>query len=195
MKATELLALYSQIPGLPLMQLYSLSITSERFDAADKAYAQLANFQSVQGWAGFQSANRIFADGIIPVMDGETGQLLAAEAVHASGDSLHIRFDGAGKWIVTRYATVEGNDYLADSVEHIARADTNLGKLRYRRFWHIGQEHGYEPFAACFIGFEKEGGGVTCQYKISDTETALMANRRVVAKAPTITNRTERSTR
>lgn len=157
MNATELLALYSKVPDLPPMQLYSLSITPERINSVVKVYEQLVDFQSTQGWTGFRSANHFFTDGQILVMDGETGPLLAAEAVNANGDSLHIRYDGAGKWIVTRYATVKGNDFLADSVEHIARIDTKLGKLRYRRFWRIGQKHGAEPFAACFIGFKKEG--------------------------------------
>lgn len=155
MNAIELLDLYSKVAGLPPMQLYSLSVIPERFDSAAKAYAQLTKFQPTQGWVGFQSANRFFTDGQVPAMDGDTGLLLAAEAVSANGDSLHIRYDGSGKWIATRHAAATGNDYLADCVEHIA-SSKGITKLRYRRFWRIDHEHGAEPFAACFIGFEKE---------------------------------------
>ncbi|OGT90062.1 MAG: hypothetical protein A2286_03435 [Gammaproteobacteria bacterium RIFOXYA12_FULL_61_12] len=158
MDAESLLELYRQIGkqnyALPEMETASVSIQTDPFKSNEDAWKRLEEFKPSQGWIGFKSANRLFTQGILPAMDDETGSLLSAEAVNAQGKSLHVRYDGAGQWLVTQYGLAAGTEYLADTLVHIAH-DNALGQLRYRRFWRIGDDGGAEPFAACFIGFGK----------------------------------------
>lgn len=171
MDTQTLLELYNKVADgenrLPKMEDQTFTLKTTPIEpplaSAEEAYRALEDFSPTQGWVGFQSADRSFTAGELPPMDNETGQLLAAEAVNAKGESLHIRYDGAGGWIGARYVAEVGGDRLADMVTHIANDKANdkvndkkLGKLRYRRFWRIDPEHGTEPCAACFIGFGKE---------------------------------------
>ncbi len=163
MNAQILLELYSTVAKgenrLPEMEDQTFTLKAILLEpplaSVEEAYKALEDFSPTQGWVGFQSANRCFTAGDLPPMDNETGKLLAAEAVNAKGESLHIRYDGAGRWFVTHYIAEAGDDCLAETVAHIAN-DKKLGKLRYRRFWRIDPEHGAEPYAACFIGFGEE---------------------------------------
>ncbi len=167
MDAHTLLELYHKVAGgenrLPKMENQTFTLKATPIEpplaSAEEAYSALEDFSPTQGWVGFQSVDRSFTAGDLPPMDIETGKLLAAEAVNAKGESLHIRYDGAGGWIGARYVAVVGGDRLADIMVHFANGKTNdkkLGKLRYRRFWRIDPEHGTEPYAACFIGFGEE---------------------------------------
>lgn len=161
MDAKILLDLYCKVrkqhalPEMEAMTVTLLPPKSVRLKSAQTAWDKLNNFKPTQGWIGFQSVNASFTDGKVTPMDGKSGALLAAEAVNAKGQSLHIRYDGAGDWIVTQYEIADGGEHLADRVTHIAH-NNELGKLRYRRVWRIDAEHGAAPFAACFIGFGEE---------------------------------------
>ncbi len=162
MDATTLLDLYNRVrrgkSRLPSIHpnTTSLEAKPERLASAEDALARLVAFGPKEGWAGFQSANRTFTE-TPPAMDHTTGMMLAAEAVNAAGESLHIRYGGTGNWIATRYTPAAGGEYqyLCDTVALIA-IDDELNRLRYRRYWRIDRERGAEPFAACFIGFGEE---------------------------------------
>ena len=55
-------------------------------------------------------------------------------------------------WLVKIYEQGNGDEYLFDDVGLLATT-RSLGKLHYRRFWHIDAELGAEPCFACFTGF------------------------------------------
>jgi hypothetical protein len=145
-----------ELPVLPPMepQTYRLDVSAgPPLPSAEAALARLDELKPLQGWVSFQSANRLIDERGVPDMDDNTGQLLAAEACNADGVSIHIRYDGAGGWLLTQYHSSAGGPYLADIATQVAHK-VRLGKyLRYRRFWHIDERHGAQVFAACFIGF------------------------------------------
>lgn len=125
----------------------------EPYGTAKAAHAALTAFCPTQGWIGLQSANRLIDGSGVPEMNEDTGALLSAEACNADGASLHIRYDGNGRWLATEYRLATGGELLADIVTQVAH-DPRLGRyLRYRRLWRIDPEHGARVDAACFIGF------------------------------------------
>lgn len=167
-KPEALLALYNSVraqladarekmPTLPAMdpETYDLEIRPEDAPAgsAEAALARLAEFKPLQGWVGFQSANRLIDERGVPNMNEQTGVLLAAEVCNAEGASMHIRYDGAGGWRVTEYRPSLGGPYLADILTHVAHKAPLGDYLRYRRFWRIDPAQGAQVHAACFIGF------------------------------------------
>jgi len=161
---------------LPEMHLAKVEMTRESIPASSPKdenlgpWKRIEKFQPVEGWLGFQSRNYAFTRGEgLPEPDPEEdGELLSAECVNGDGHSLHLRQDGRGAWIATTYIPGSGDAYLCDIVLPVVAAppqgdaaanesrSKTLGRLRYRRYWHIDPEHGTRPVAACFIGFGKE---------------------------------------
>ncbi|MFK8016967.1 MAG: hypothetical protein AB8G17_16185 [Gammaproteobacteria bacterium] len=110
----------------------------------------LEQFDSTQGWATQQSANKLWVDGFT-ALTPSYGQLLSFEAVNASGDALHLRRRSGG-WLLVRYLANEGEPTLSDEIEFLAN-DGRVERLRYRRFWRIAEaDHDTRPFAVCFAG-------------------------------------------
>lgn len=161
MNVEELLNAYRQVAGcgnkLPEMNSTDFEMSSERLPSAAEAWESIVAFAPVAGWLGCQSENRAFTANPPPAPDRITGVLLYAECVNSDSHSLHLRYNGAGAWLLTRFTPRQGNTYLCDTVKLIA-TDPNLGSLRYRRYWRLNPQHGAEPFVACFIGFEQERG-------------------------------------
>lgn len=139
---------------LPRMEAGEVEIMTELVADHDEVVRQLKVFAPSCGWIGFQSKNSVFTNGVVTVPDeDDTGLLLSAECYNTvENESLHIRQDGAGGWLLIRVEMRAGNSAFFDTVALVA-ADKELRWLRYRRYWHIDAEHGAEPFAACFIGF------------------------------------------
>jgi hypothetical protein len=158
MDAQALLKLYRHIStprhALPAMETQTWSLTTETqcLDSPVAAQTALNDFTSVAGWLGLQSATLIFRPGeALPTPDETAGVLLNAEAVNAAGHSLHLRYDSAGAWRLTRFSPAPGGDYLADSVKLVVHGAPG-GWMHYRRFWRLDPAQGACPFAACFIG-------------------------------------------
>ena len=161
MNVEELLNAYRRVAErgnrLPEMNSADFKMGSERLSSAVEAWESIVAFAPVAGWFGCQSQNRAFTANPPPAPDTTTGVLLYAECVNSDGHSLHLRYNGAGAWLLTRFMPRQGNTYLCVTVKLLA-TDPNLGSLRYRRYWQLDPKHGVEPFAACFIGFEQERG-------------------------------------
>jgi hypothetical protein len=161
MNVEELLNAYRRVAErgnrLPEMDSADVEMSCECLHSAVGAWESIVAFAPVAGWLGCQSQNRAFTATPPPAPDTTTGVLLYAECVNSDGYSLHLRYNGAGAWLLTRFTPHQGNTYLCDTVKLIA-TDSNLGSLRYRRYWQLDPQHGAEPFTACFIGFEQERG-------------------------------------
>lgn len=159
MNVETLLNVYRQViecgNKLPQMSSADFKISSERLPSAMRAWESMVAFAPVAGWLGFQSKNQWFIGPMPPVPDAAAGVLLYAECVNGDQHSLHVRYNGADAWLLTRFTPRQGDAYLCDTVKLLA-TDPTLGSLRYRRYWRLDPQHGAEPCAACFIGFEKE---------------------------------------
>lgn len=150
MNTQDLLRLYNKL-DLPAMQMGQLTTKSERLSTADAAMAAISKFSPVAGWLGFQSATRVFrSTEPRPVFryTETTGVLLNAEVINTSGESLHLRYDSAGGWLITHFTYTAGGEYLTDTVK-LAIHGSPGGFMYYRRFWNIDPQHGPLPFAAC----------------------------------------------
>lgn len=160
MEADELRRLYESVrgrrPDLPALgpEVVAVDVSTERIPSATAVQAKILSFAPVEGWIAFQSANRWFRDGRLPLIEPATGALLDAEVVDAGGHSLHVRYDGRGEWLVTEYRLAPGSTHFTDLVTHVGPSD--VGWIRYRRFWRMSPELGADPFMACFIGFRQD---------------------------------------
>jgi hypothetical protein len=159
MNLQQLTMAYGLVAGknaLPGMELGKLNSTSHRYHSSDNVLEQIVNFKPKQAWITFQSTNIAILNGdLLATYPNDYGLILAAECVSEDGkQSLHIRYDGTEEspWLVKIYEQGNGDEYLFDDVGLLATT-RSLGKLHYRRFWHIDAELGAEPCFACFTGF------------------------------------------
>lgn len=120
----------------------------------------ISNFGGTTGWLGYQSGNEYFETCNEILMSDRYGVLLNAEMANESNESLHIRYNGDGGWIVTTFNysgedSGKGDWYLADSLGYVSSFNDGL-KLQYKRFWAQGdgsKTTGVNPEFACFTGF------------------------------------------
>lgn len=160
MNVPELLQAYAQLPphngiSLPPMRSGTLVARSAQAATKEQAWEALAAFRPAQGWIGYQSRVAAFTRSDPPPPDDETGCILCAECVDFGGQSLHIRQDGKGAWIIVRFFHLEGSEHLVDEVSLVAtRAE--LGNLVYRRYWQIDARCAVSQIATCFCGFARE---------------------------------------
>lgn len=108
-------------------------------------------FKPTQGWLQFQSHQTHFIDGP-PEPQTHWGLLLNAEAVDEQGQSLVLRQNGKGGWILSVYRHDEHGDGLWDEVCH--RLHGADGQLRYRRYWKKEANRGAVQRLACLIAIE-----------------------------------------
>jgi len=99
-------------------------------------------------------------DGKLPERDEYRGLLLSGELVNLDDESLHIRQNGRGGWVATRFTPGKGEEYLVDEHRLVAfESDPDRraspGGLHYRRYWRLDPYHGIRQAAARFIGFEE----------------------------------------
>jgi len=119
---------------------------------AQEVQKKVESFLPEQGWLCFQNKVEYFLqDEIIPY----AGILLYGEVVKlAQKESLHIREDGQGGWILTEFAETEGNDYLVETKTFLGEGKKlTPEKLYYRVYWQYDERHGYRQVAARFNGF------------------------------------------
>ena len=164
MKAQEILQHYQALRAaasasdakLPELEpkTYGLSVKTETLTTVEAVYAALDSFNPSSGWIDYQSGKQSF---LKPPLEINTSydMLLNAEMANGSNASLHVRYNGQGGWLVTRYDYSEGDDYLADTVKHFASFDKDGNTtLQYLRFWKIQEDVlGVSPVFACFTGF------------------------------------------
>ena len=159
MNIADLLHAYAQMPAhnniaLPAMRSGKL-IARTKPAKMEQVWDEIAAFRPVQGWLCYQSRVAVFTDGNPARPDEQTGCILYGECVDANGQSLHIRQDGNGEWVVVNFSYQDGAEHLVDEVSLIA-ARNELGSLKYRRYWQLDPEYGVRQIAACFTGFVKE---------------------------------------
>ena len=153
---------------LPRMRIESLQVRPARVRAlpsepsagASELAQLIADFAPDSGWLCFQSEVMQVRGAVLPEPDRARGLLLSGELVDADGESLHIRQDGRGGWIATRFTPGVGERYLVD--EHrlvVFEPDPDRrdrpGWLRYLRYWRLDPDHGIRQAAARFIGFDE----------------------------------------
>ena len=100
---------------------YVLTFKSETLTTVDEVYAALNSFNSTSGWIDYQSGKQHFLKPPLAI-SSNYDMLLNAEVANGNA-SLHVRYNGQGGWLVTRYDYSEGNDYLADTVKNLASFD------------------------------------------------------------------------
>ncbi|MDM8559772.1 hypothetical protein [Candidatus Parabeggiatoa sp. HSG14] len=113
-------------------------------------------FKPMQGWLCFQSGVEYFCKNCKEKTMPYSGILLYGEVVNAEGESLHIRENGQGGWILTIFTETEGNKYLVETKEFLGEKKLAPEKLYYHVYWQYDEKHGYHQFAARFTGFKKE---------------------------------------
>lgn len=139
--------------NLPPLTLHRYSVKPARLITdKSKLYEQLKAFAPVSGWLGYQSGNHHFDHEPFEPKKNY-GVLMNAEVWNGS-DSLHVRYNGRGGWIVTTFLNDEsGDEYLVDDISHIASFNKKQqATLNYRRFWQK-EALGINPKFACFVGF------------------------------------------
>lgn len=130
-----------------------LTLESEACHTAEQVETKLKAFNPIQGWLCFQSEVKYFCQGQpMPY----SGILLYGEVVNADGQSLHIRENGQGGWILTTFTETEGENYLVETKTFLGEKELAPEKLYYRVYWKYDEKSGYQQFAARFIGFEKQ---------------------------------------
>lgn len=140
---------------LDRLQICGLEQESDSYDNPNDVETKVKAFEPVEGWLCFQSEVKSFCQGeTMPY----AGILLYGEVVNAKGESLHIREDGLGGWILTKLTEIdEGEQYLAETQKFLGLGNKQAPeKLYYRVYWENDQEHGYRQFVARFTGFEPE---------------------------------------
>lgn len=162
MQAQQILEHYQALRGvmpeakLPKLEAmtYLLNVETKTLTTVEAVYAALDRFNPTSGWIGYQSGNQYFMNQPL-VFKSDYGVLLNAEMTNGSGVSLHVRYNGNGGWMVTQYHYGKGDEYVADSVKHLASfAKDGKTALQYLRFWKAQDGVlGVNPVFACFVGF------------------------------------------
>lgn len=116
-----------------------------------------ANFS--HGWLYFQHTLwHSKSDISLPTQfDKEAGYLLYGELVSEDNqNSLHIRQDGQGGWIVTEFSEIDGGKtHLVETIRLLGEFE-KVGDLKYRVYWSFDSENNmYRQTAARFYGFDK----------------------------------------
>lgn len=155
--------------GLPEMDLARVLITptpvpADPFDpqpGSKHLAEEIAHFAPDAGWLCYQSKVVEVKDGNLAGNQDGLGLILSGELTNAAGESLHIRQDGRGGWLVSRFTPDQGDCYLADIQRLIVHAPhqdqpRRARYLRYRRYWKQDEHHGVRQHAACFIGFSED---------------------------------------
>lgn len=145
-----------------------LVVKSTTFPAADGQQTlkqAIHDFKPVQGWLCIQSNVLFFHESKKFVLP--EGVLLNGEAVNENGESLHIREDGKGGWLLTSFREVdpeEEEECCRCMVEDFAFLGTSHAKdpkdypqITYRRYWNYDEDFGCRQFSARFTGFQQEG--------------------------------------
>lgn len=162
MQAQEILADYqtlrsampeAKLPALEAMT-YHLKVETKTLTTVEAVYEKLDFLNPTSGWIGYQSGNQYFINQPL-AFKSNYGVLLNAEMTNGSGVSLHVRYNGNGGWVVTQYHYGKGEEYVADTVKHLASFDKDGNTtLRYLRFWKVQDGSlGVNPVFACFVGF------------------------------------------
>ena len=142
----------ANLPALEAMT-YHLTVETKTLTTVEAVYAALDSFNPISGWIGYQSGNQYFVNEPL-AFKSDYGVLLNAEMTNGSGVSLHVRYNGNGGWVVTQYHYGKGEEYVADTVKHLASFDNGNTTLRYLRFWKVQDGSlGVNPVFACFVGF------------------------------------------
>lgn len=140
-------------PGLCRVEAFPKSVADQT-----QVKTILRTFAPDQGWLCFQSR----VDRFLPGEDlPDQGILLNGEVTAPSGESLHIRQDGDGSWVLTRFVEQapdeRGATHLVEEVtflgEPLARFEPTQD-LCYRRYWGYDPDFGYRPVLARFVGFK-----------------------------------------
>ena len=136
-------------------QLFSVDASPETKTNSTELSDAIQHFGAARGWLGYQSGNQHLSSLDKVVLKDSYGALLNAELTNDQGQSLHIRYNGQGGWIVTSYEYDSGDQYIADRVSYVSSFDDKI-KLSYLRFWKVnnnGASLGVNPVFACFTGF------------------------------------------
>ena len=137
---------------LPPMNIGAARLQKQEIiDDLEAVWAAFEQCNPAQGWLQFQSHQMHFMDSL-PEPKTEWGLLLNAEAVDGQGQSLVLRQNGKGGWILSAYRHDEHGDGLWDEVSH--RLHGINGQLRYRRYWKKEANRGVVQHLACLIAIE-----------------------------------------
>lgn len=181
-KLLDTLRKLEQVKGLKNLHLKlepkpcHLILKPQSYQTPEKVLEMVKNFAPEQGWLCFQSNVEYFCqqDFCEHKSLPDSGLLLYGEVVNAQGQSLHIREDGEGGWILTEFEETEGDDFLVEERTFLGEKQlflkkteeqqflgekqlflekTDVPKLLYRVYWQYDEKHGYRQFSACFKGF------------------------------------------
>ena len=167
MKTAEILESYQKVAeetqahtgtGLPKLQPSAYSLTKPQAKNCASpvlVWAEIESFGQASGWLGYQSGNQYALELTTLQPKKEYGILLNAELANDKGQSLHIRYNSHGGWVVTTYRYEAGDEYIADEVTYFSSFDDGK-KLKYLRFWKADDASsslGINPVFACFTGF------------------------------------------
>lgn len=143
---------------LPSLAPATLTMESTTVTRLEELLLAIETFAPLQGWICYQSKVHSFWHGE-PWRLADVGLPLSGEFIDDNGNALHLRQNGSGGWLLTRYlhngTTTENSNYLSDDITQLGNSHAP-GPLCYRRFWRIDPEQGVIPFAACFTGFEEK---------------------------------------
>lgn len=135
-----------ETPDKPVFRPGSIATNTEQIDDPDEVRARLDDFHALTGWVQTTSDVKPFDE-----LGDAQGHVLCAEFAAAS-NSLHVRQDGRGGWIVTAMETTDGPDLVTDK-EFFAR--NPYGILHYHVGWRREETaDGFEqwrPYAARLI--------------------------------------------
>jgi len=137
--------------NLPELSACQWQITTVLCDDYAALLHTLRDFAPDEGWLGCQSHNILCQAGELTLPPASRiidGELYA----RARDESLHLRHDGQGGWLLTRYTVGGGKSGLSDTVTLLG-ANREVGTLTYQRLWCHDPRHGLHQFAARFTGF------------------------------------------
>lgn len=138
---------------LPQLRECQWQITTALCDDYAALLHTLREFAPDEGWLGCQSHNILCKAGVLPLPPASRiidGELYARNR----DESLHLRHNGQGAWLLTRYTTGGGESGISDTVSLLG-ANQEAGTLTYQRLWRHDPRHGLHQFAARFTGFKE----------------------------------------
>ncbi len=129
----------------------NLTLISESAQTPQAVREKLMRFKPEQGWLCFQDQVEYFRKGeSVP----DFGIVFYGEVVNTQGQSLHIRENGQGGWVLTTYTeNLEGDQYLVENAAFLGEKHFAPAQLFYRVYWQHDEQQGYRQFAARFMRF------------------------------------------
>lgn len=163
MNTAEILSAYSELASknaklfAPMESVWLRIETQRHFrePAREALRAAIESFEFTDGWVCFTGKVEAYASFASLPRDMT---MLSAELRRGQTESLHVRQDGQGGWLLTRMTETShspGQQLLASDQQFISTRK-ELGPLRYRVYWRYDDGQGYRKYVARFVGFGRQ---------------------------------------